>query len=83
MFKPREFTGFGHAAPLAVAAAIAPVAAPVAAPGKSIAVLVARIKAVDLAQVDWAPDLAEQIGSKRWFRGLVTMLGLMLAAFSL
>ena len=83
MFKPREFTGFGHAAPLAVAAAIAPVAAPVAAPGKSIAVLVTRIKAVDLAQVDWAPDLAEQIGSKRWFRGLVTMLGLMLAAFSL
>ena len=27
-------------------------------------------------KVDWAPDLAEDIGSRRWFRGLGTMLGL-------
>ncbi|TNE53921.1 MAG: M23 family metallopeptidase [Sphingomonadales bacterium] len=29
-----------------------------------------------LEAVDFAPDLAEDIGSKRWFRGLGTMLGL-------
>lgn len=26
--------------------------------------------------MDWTPDLAEDIGSRRWFRGLGTMLGL-------
>jgi murein DD-endopeptidase MepM/ murein hydrolase activator NlpD len=31
---------------------------------------------------DLAPDLAEEIGSRRWFRGLGTMLGLGLAAIS-
>ena len=34
-----------------------------------------------LAEVDLAPDLAESIGSRRWFRGLGTFLGL--SAFSL
>lgn len=34
-----------------------------------------------LAQVDLAPDLAEAIGSRRWFRGLGTFLGL--SAFAL
>lgn len=29
-----------------------------------------------LARLDWTPDLAEAIGSARWFRGLATMLGL-------
>lgn len=29
-----------------------------------------------LAQADWSPDLAEDIGSARWFRGLATLLGL-------
>lgn len=28
------------------------------------------------ATTDWAPDLAEDIGSRRWFRGLTTMLAL-------
>ena len=31
---------------------------------------------------DWAPDLAEEIGSRRWFRGLATMVGLGFAAVS-
>jgi murein DD-endopeptidase MepM/ murein hydrolase activator NlpD len=31
---------------------------------------------------DWAPDLAEDIGSARWFGGLGTMLGLALVALS-
>ena len=83
MFKPREFTGFGQAAPLAVAATIAPAAPGIGAGDKSFSTLLARAKAIDLALVDWAPDLAEQIGSRRWFRGLATMLGLMLGAVSL
>lgn len=36
-----------------------------------------RCRAIDLA-----PDLAEEIGSARWFRGLGTMLGLAFAALS-
>ena len=32
------------------------------------------------AALDWAPDLAEDIGSRRWFRGLATMLTLSAAA---
>ena len=32
---------------------------------------------------EWAPDLAEDIGSAEWFRGLGTMLGLALLALSL
>lgn len=31
---------------------------------------------------DWAPDLAEDIGSAHWFRGLATMVALVLAALS-
>lgn len=34
------------------------------------------------ADLDWAPDLAEAIGSARWFRGLVTLVALMLAALA-
>lgn len=82
VFRPREFQGFGQAVPLAAVAALVPVADPALA-DQPPASLRARIAAIDLAQIDWAPDLAEQIGSRRWFRGLATMLGLMLAAFSL
>lgn len=32
--------------------------------------------AARLAAADWTPDLAEDIGSRRWFRGMGTMLGL-------
>jgi len=31
---------------------------------------------------DWAPDLAEDIGTAHWFRGLATMVGLSLVAIS-
>lgn len=34
-----------------------------------------------LARLDWTPDLAEDIGSRRWFRGLGTLFGL--SAFAL
>lgn len=36
-----------------------------------------------LTRVDLAPDLAQDIGSRRWFRGLGTMLGLGFCALSL
>ena len=83
MFKPREFTGFGQAAPLAVVPASAPAAPGNAKGSRSFGTLLIRIKAIDLAGVDWAPDLAEAIGTRRWFRGVATLLGLMLAAMSL
>lgn len=35
-----------------------------------------------LETVDWTPDLADQIGSARWFRGLGTLVGLTLAALA-
>lgn len=35
-----------------------------------------RIAEVRLQRIDWAPDLAEDIGSARWFRGLGTMVAL-------
>lgn len=35
-----------------------------------------------VAGIDWAPDLAEDIGSRRWLRGLATMIALGLAAIS-
>lgn len=35
-----------------------------------------------LETIDWAPDLAEDIGSAKWFRGLATLLGLGLAALA-
>ena len=83
MFKPREFTGFGQAAPLAAVPASAPTAPANAKESRSFGTLLIRIRAIDLAGVDWAPDLAEAIGTRRWFRGVATLLGLMLAAMSL
>lgn len=35
-----------------------------------------------LRGMDWAPDLGADIGSPQWFRGLITMLALMIAAIS-
>ena len=36
-----------------------------------------------LAAIDWVPDLGEDIGSLRWFRGLGTLTLLSVAALSL
>ena len=81
MFKPREYPQFGQARAVALAAALpAASAVPV---GAARSTLIARLRALDLSQVDWVPDLAEQIGSRRWYRGLATMLGLMLTALAL
>ena len=29
-----------------------------------------RLKAIEWHLIDWAPDLAEEIGSRRWVRGV-------------
>lgn len=81
MFKPRAFPEFGQASPAALVGV--PITAPAASAPAAPVTLIARLLALDLAQVDWAPDLAEAIGSRRWFRGLATMLGLILAALAL
>ena len=72
MFKPREVPEFGQGGPTSGAAALTHAQLAVPLPGPSLL--------VRLAEADWAPDLADAIGSKRWFRGLATMLGLTLAA---
>ena len=41
-----------------------------------------RIFGANIARINWTPDLAEDIGSARWFRGLGTLLGLSLLALS-
>ena len=41
-----------------------------------------RMLGAEIARINWAPDLAEDIGSARWFRGLGTLLGLSLLALS-
>ena len=73
MAPPRDMaTG-----PVAVAPARLGWRAPQAARPRRSAALAGR-----LARIDWAPDLAEDIGSARWFRGLGTLTGLTLAALA-
>lgn len=31
---------------------------------------------ISLASIDWAPDLARDVGSRRWLRGMATLVGL-------
>ena len=39
-----------------------------------------RLQGVDWSAIDWTPDLAEAIGSRRWLRGLATMSALSVSA---
>ena len=80
MFKAREFRGFGQAVPLAATLAAAPDALQACASASGWR---ERLAAINWATLDWAPDLAEDIGNRRWFRGLATMLGLMFSAIAL
>ncbi len=48
----------------------------------NLARLPANLSTIDWSGIDWAPDLAEEIGSRRWLRGLATFLGLLLAALA-
>ena len=80
MFKAREFRGFGQAIPLAATLVTAP---EIVLPRPGTASWRQRLEAIDWAELDWAPDLAEDIGSRRWFRGVATMLALVLAVLAL
>ncbi|WP_292974456.1 M23 family metallopeptidase [Novosphingobium sp.] len=82
--KPRELPQFGTAgasAPAAVLAA-APAVSEEALPEGLKERLLHQRQALmaHLASDQWVPDLAEDIGSARWFKGLGTMLGLALCA---
>lgn len=82
MFKPRELPQFGTAG-LAAPASVAAVPAPEPPQGWTARLAHYRQALLDeLASGDWVPDLAEDIGSARWFKGLGTLLGLALAAVS-
>ncbi len=92
LFKPRERNEFGHAGSAANAAALAygQLLGESTCPKLSLTQGLRRYKdkltwwisRTDFAQITSAPDLAENIGSARWFRGLGTMLGLSLLALS-
>lgn len=86
LFKPREQLEIGHGGPVSGAAVLLP--AQQLQADSTRATLLGRIRTqrsswrMRIAAVDWAPDLAEDIGSARWFRGLGTMLGLSAAALA-
>ena len=89
MFKGRDQLEAGHGGPAAAAAvlshAFALPDAPPASPSPPLSQrLAARRRKLDLrlARLDWTPDLAEDIGSARWFRGLATLFGLSVLALS-
>ena len=75
MFTPRDPIETGGGGVL-----IAPVSIALALPRSSTSASLGRLRPAwtrrDFAALDWAPDLAEDIGSRRWFRGLATLLGL-------
>ncbi len=96
MFNPREPVESGHGGPVASAAALsvgqlyAEAANGEASEERSAPQPLShrfdRWKSAILRRCHTAvlaPDLAEDIGSARWFRGLGTMLGLAIAAISL
>ncbi len=91
MFRPRDQIEFGRGGPASGAAALTHAqiigrADPL--PEQSPANIVERIAGIKARieahchRLDLAPDLAENIGSARWFRGFGTMLGLGVFALS-
>lgn len=83
MFISREAleTGVGTA-PLGLRIAAGAARSAPSTPGAGLAPLATRLTQLRqhwelrLARLDWTPDLAEDIGSGRWFRGLGTLFGL-------
>ena len=86
LFRQRDQLEAGHGGPTAVSAALAVgQILPETPTPKTWAGRYAGLKATIEAhchRIDMAPDLAEDIGSARWLRGLGTMVGLAVAALS-
>ena len=84
MFRPVDAVFAGHGPAVAPAAAApAPLdLAPFAA--RSLAPLRARLAGWKsrIEALDWTPDLAEDIGTRRWWRGMATMASLAIAALA-
>ena len=88
MFKPHDLPQFGQGGPAFGAAALSRahvIANPAPqAPPEDLAAQarIARLRgtAARIIAADWSSDLAENIGSPGWFRGLATMLALGFAA---
>ncbi len=83
MYKPQDEFAAGDAPPPALPAAadLLELSADFAildAPSPASGWLVRWRKR--LAAADWVPDLAEAIGSRRWYRGMATLAGLTIAA---
>lgn len=76
MFKPREYPQFGQSGPRSVAAVAALVPQRLTFNQRRVSLQTL------LATTDWTPDLAENIGSRQWWRGLATLLGLSLTALA-
>ncbi len=89
MFRPYDQAEFGQAGPAASAAALS--YAQIVPEGAGLGAADALRSRLGLCKawievhchrLDLAPDLAEDIGSARWFRGFGTMLGLAVAALA-
>lgn len=79
MFRPQDSDAFGSAAPAISASAVraaGPATPPDSPPREPARGRCPDLSAIDLSAVDWAPDLAEAIGSRRWYRGMATLIGL-------
>ncbi|MFM5906406.1 MAG: M23 family metallopeptidase [Novosphingobium sp.] len=86
MFQPNDYSDPGVDSRAAQAAELDP-ADGGRAPGPSehlrrLQAFARRLRTTDWSQVDWAPDLAEAIGSRRWMRGAATFAGLGLVALA-
>ena len=77
MFEPRVKLSAQASGTVAVAAALA--FGPVLPTRVSLR---ERLANMDWQSIDWVPDLAEDVGSRRWLRGLATLAALVLMALA-
>lgn len=95
MFQPRDDQDLGWSGPVAPAPMPAPMTAPMTADAllldqtvdnrglrARISATASRIAGIDWSAIDWTPDLAEGIGTRRWIRGFATFAGLGLVALA-